>query len=382
MNYDVIVVGGRVSGSISSLYASKNGAKVLMIEKNQEIGTPVQCAGGVSDSFFKHMDIKPSSEYTLSRVEGATLYSPDGNKLSSKNKIMKGRILERKNFDKNLAILSANEGTDIMLKTSVKGLITENGQVKGVVAKHLGKTREISSKIVIAADGIESNIAKYYGINSQFKPQEVCSCAQFEIVGIDVDPTMMEFHFGQKIAPQGYAWVFPKGDNRANIGLGIRSSEDTAYNYLKKFTNKIGGRTVEFNVGAVPVGGPIKKTYGNGIMVVGDAAGQVDPVTGGGIHISAKCAKIAGTVAAEAIQKDDFSERFLKNYEKEWKNQIGKDLQKSLRFRKIFDKLNDKDVNNLVKSAQNNNFNSISKLEMIKLVKGYPELLKLLRTIL
>ena len=382
MNYDVIVVGGRVSGSISSLYASKNGAKVLMIEKNQEIGTPVQCAGGVSDSFFKHMDIKPSSEYTLSRVEGATLYSPDGNKLSSKNKILKGRILERKNFDKNLAILSANEGTDIMLKTSVKGLITENGQVKGVVAKHLGKTLEISSKIVIAADGIESNIAKYYGINSQFKPQEVCSCAQFEIVGIDVDPTMMEFHFGQKIAPQGYAWVFPKGDNRANIGLGIRSSEDTAYNYLKKFTNKIGGRTVEFNVGAVPVGGPIKKTYGNGIMVVGDAAGQVDPVTGGGIHISAKCAKIAGTVAAEAIQKDDFSERFLKNYEKEWKNQIGKDLQKSLRFRKIFDKLNDKDVNNLVKSAQNNNFNSISKLEMIKLVKGYPELLKLLRTIL
>ena len=382
MNYDVIVVGGRVSGSISSLYASKNGAKVLMIEKNQEIGTPVQCAGGVSDSFFKHMDIKPSSEYTLSRVEGATLYSPDGNKLSSKNKIMKGRILERKNFDKNLAILSANEGTDIMLKTSVKGLITENGQVKGVVAKHLGKTLEISSKIVIAADGIESNIAKYYGINSQFKPQEVCSCAQFEIVGIDVDPTMMEFHFGQKIAPQGYAWVFPKGDNRANIGLGIRSSEDTAYNYLKKFTSKIGGRTVEFNVGAVPVGGPIKKTYGNGIMVVGDAAGQVDPVTGGGIHISAKCAKIAGTVAAEAIQKDDFSERFLKNYEKEWKNQIGKDLQKSLRFRKIFDKLNDKDVNNLVKSAQNNNFNSISKLEMIKLVKGYPELLKLLRTIL
>lgn len=382
MNYDVIVVGGRVSGSISSLYASKNGAKVLMIEKNQEIGTPVQCAGGVSDSFFKNMAIKPSSEYTLSRVDGATLYSPDGNKLSSKNKIMKGRILERKNFDKNLAIRSANEGTDIMLKTTVKGLLTENGQVKGVVAKNMGKTLEIPSKIVIAADGIESNIAEYYGIKSQFKPQEVCSCAQFEMVGIDVDPTMMEFHFGQKIAPQGYAWVFPKGDNRANIGLGIRSSEDTAYNYLKKFTNKIGGRTVEFNVGAVPVGGPIKKTYGNGIMVVGDAAGQVDPVTGGGIHISAKCAKIAGTVAAEAIQKDDFSERFLKNYENDWKNQIGKDLQKSLRFRKIFDKLNDKDVNSLVKSAQNNNFNSISKLEMIKLVKGYPELLKLLRTIL
>ncbi|PKL67326.1 MAG: digeranylgeranylglycerophospholipid reductase [Methanobacteriales archaeon HGW-Methanobacteriales-1] len=382
MNYDVIVVGGRVSGSIASMYASKNGANVLMIEKHQEIGTPVQCAGGVSDSFFKKIDISPSSEYTLARVKGATIYSPDGNSVTSKNKILKGRILERKNFDKNLAIQSANAGTEIMLKTTVKGLITENGQVKGVVAKHLGKTWEIPAKIVIAADGIESNMAQFYGLKNRFKPKDICSCAQFEMVGLDVDPEMMKFYFGQKIAPGGYAWIFPKGDNRANVGLGIRSSQGTAYHYLQKFAENLGGKKVEFNVGAVPIGGPIQKTYGNGLIVVGDAAGQVDPVTGGGIHVSAECAKIAGIVAAEAVQKEDYTEKSLKNYEKIWKKQVGKNLEKALRFRKIFDKLNDEDINNLLKSAKNNDIDSISKLSILKLLKGYPELLKLLRTIL
>lgn len=382
MDYDVIVVGGRVSGSISSSYASKNGSNVLMIEKHQEIGTPVHCAGGVSDSFFKTMNIKPSSEYTLCRVEGGKIYSPDGNFISSKDKILKGHILERKIFDKNLAIRAANEGVDIMLKTTVTGLLTEKGQVKGVVAKHLGKKIEISSKVVIAADGIESQVAKLYGLDTNFNPQNVCSCAQMEMVGLDVDTEMLEFYFGEKIAPRGYVWVFPKGENRANVGLGIRNSEKTAHEYLKTFLKKIGGTPVELNVGAVPLGGPIKKTYGNGILIVGDAAGQVDPVTGGGIHVSAECAKIAGMVAADAVQKEDYSEKYLKSYEKIWKKQVGKNLEKSLRFRKIFDKLNDEDINNLLRSAQNNDIDTISKLSILRLLKGYPELLKLLRTIL
>jgi digeranylgeranylglycerophospholipid reductase len=380
MDYDVIVVGGRVSGSISSSYASKNGSNVLMIEKHQEIGTPVHCAGGVSDSFFKTMNIKPSSEYTLCRVEGGKIYSPDGNFISSKDKILKGHILERKIFDKNLAIRAANEGVDIMLKTTVTGLLTEKGQVKGVVAKHLGKKIEISSKVVIAADGIESQVAKLYGLDTNFNPQNVCSCAQMEMVGLDVDTEMLEFYFGEKIAPRGYVWVFPKGENRANVGLGIRNSEKTAHEYLKTFLKKIGGTPVELNVGAVPLGGPIKKTYGNGILIVGDAAGQVDPVTGGGIHVSAECAKIAGTVAADAVQKEEYSEKYLKKYEINWKNGIGRSLEKAIKFRNLFDKLNDEDINNLIKYAKNKDINS--KLSILKLIKEYPELLKILRSIL
>lgn len=382
MKYDIIVVGGRVSGSISSLFASKNGANVLMIEKHQEIGTPVQCAGGVSDSFFKHMEMDPSHYNICTRVEGAKINTPNGNSISAKNKGLHGYILERKLFDKDLAIQSADAGTDIMLKTTLKDLIIENGTVKGAIVRHNGELLEIKSEIVIAADGVESQTAKKAGLNTHFKVDDICSCAQYEMVGLDVDPTLMEFHFGSQISPGGYIWSFPKGENRANIGIGVRNSPKTAHYYLQKFISKLDGTPIEFNVGAVPVGGPVKKTYTDGLLVVGDAAGHVDPLTGGGIHISAKCAKIAGEVAAEAINKDNTSSKFLKKYETNWKKKVGSNLEKSLKYRKIFDKLTDEDLNNLLKAIQDQNLDSVSTFSLLKMVKGYPQLLKLLRSIL
>ncbi|MCK9152170.1 geranylgeranyl reductase family protein [Methanobacterium alcaliphilum] len=382
MNYDIIVVGGRVSGSISSLFASKNGADVLMIEKHQEIGTPVQCAGGVSDSFFKHMEMDPLSHNICTRVEGAKINTPDGNSISAKNKGLYGYILERKLFDKDLAIKSADAGTDIMLKTTLKDLIIENGTVKGVVVRHNGELIEIRSKIVIAADGVESQTAKKAGLDTHFKIEDLCSCAQYEMVGLDVDTNLMEFHFGSNISPGGYIWIFPKGGNRANVGIGVRNSPGNAHYYLQKFISQLNATPVEFNVGAVPVGGPVKKTYTDGLLVVGDAAGQVDPLTGGGIHISAKCGKIAGEISAEAIKKEDTSSKFLKKYENSWKKNVGSGLEKSLKYRKIFDKLTDEDLNNLLKAIQDQNLDSVSTFSLLKMVKGYPQLLKLLRSIL
>lgn len=407
MKYDVIVVGGRVSGSVSSLFASKNDVDVLMVEKQQEIGVPVQCAGGVSDSFFRTMDIKPPQEY-YSRIEGATLHAPDGGQVSTRNKISHGYILERKLFDKNLAIQSAEAGTDIMLKTPVKDLIMENGRVKGVVVRHQGKLMEISADVVIAADGVESQVARMAGLNTHFEPYDLCSCAQYEMVGLDIDPAMIEFYFGQKIAPGGYVWVFPKGNTRANVGIGIRNipngisknngnTENTGNNgnngydksknahyYLQRFISKLGGTPVEFNVGAVPVSGPVKQTYTDGLLVVGDAAGQVDPLTGGGIHVSASCAKIAGTIAAEAVKKEDSSAKFLKKYEDTWnkKKKIGHNLKRSLKYRRMFDKLDDQEISDLIKVVQGQELESVSKLTLLKMTKEYPQLFKLLRNIL
>jgi digeranylgeranylglycerophospholipid reductase len=395
MKYDVVVVGGRVSGSVASLFASKNDVNVLMVEKQQEIGVPVQCAGGVSDSFFKTMEMKHPKEF-YSRVEGASLHAPDGSSVSTRNKITHGYILERKLFDKNMAILSAESGTDIMLKTPVKGLIRDNGQVKGVVVRHQGKLMEIAADVVIAADGVESQVAKMAGLNTRFEPYDLCSCAQYEMVGLDINPNMIEFYFGQKIAPGGYVWVFPKGDTRANIGIGIRNSNNgnsetnnsdnskNAHYYLQKFISKLNGTPVEFNVGAVPVSGPVEKTYTGGLLVVGDAAGQVDPVTGGGIHVAASCAKIAGIVAAEAVKNEDCSGRSLKKYEDTWKKKkkIGRNLRRSLKYRKIFDKLDDQDISDLIRVVNGQELESISKLALLKMTKEYPQILKLLRDIL
>ena len=123
-----------------------------------------------------------------------------------------GYVLDRRVFDKYLAIESAKAGTEIMVKTTVKDLIRKEGKVCGVVAKHLEKPIEIKADVVIAADGVESNLAYKSGLNNLQNPDDILSCAQYELVGLDIDPHLIEFYFGRTVAPGGYAWIFPKGE--------------------------------------------------------------------------------------------------------------------------------------------------------------------------
>ena len=376
MKYDVVVVGGRVGGSTASLFASKKGLDVLIIEKNQEIGVPVQCAEATSSSTFKTLEMKPSSKYVCNEIKGADVYAPDGSHGHLEGGYAEGFILERKLFDKHLAIESAKAGTDILVKTTVKDLIRKKEGVRGVVAKHMDHTLEIEAELVIAADGIESQVAQMAGLNTRQTPHSLCSCAQYEMVGVSCDPHYLQFYFGQKIAPGGYVWVFPKGDGVANVGVGVRSDTTSAYSFLRKFTSQMNATPVELNIGGVPVHGPVDKTYTDGLMVVGDAAGQVEPFTGGGIHVTVLCARIAGEVAAEA------TENFLKRYETRWKKEVGGDLKQSLKYRRIMDRLTDEEMNILAKFLKKQDLESISKMSMLGFVRDYPQFLKLLKEIL
>jgi len=177
-------------------------------------------------------------------------------------------------------------------------------------------------------------------------------------------------------------WVFPKGEGVANVGVGVRSDTATAYSFLKKFTSRMNATPVELNIGGVPVHGPVDRTYADGLMVVGDAAGQVEPFTGGGIHVTVHCARIAGEVAAEAISKEKTSGNFLKKYEKRWKKEVGGDLKQSLKYRKIMDRLTDEEMNILAKFLKEQDLESISKMSMLGFVRDYPQFLKLLKEIL
>lgn len=382
MKFDVVVVGGRVGGSTSSLFASNHGLDVLMIEKRQEIGSPVQCAGATFCSTFETLGMKPSPKYLCAEIYGGTICSPDGNRAKLLGKEVGGLILERKAFDKHLAIESALAGTEIMVKTRVTNLIRKDGKVCGVVAKHMGKTIEIEADLVIAADGVESQIAPLAGLKTLRRPQDIGSCAQYEMVGMDVDPNYVEFYLGANTAPGGYLWVFPKGDGLANVGVGVRNSPHTAYHYLQKFTSQLSATPVELNVGGVPLSGMVEKTYTDGFILLGDAAGHVDAFSGGGIHTTVECAKIAAEIAAEALEKNDTSARFLKKYEKQCSIKVGGDIKKSLKYRRIMEKLVDEDFNAITKFLKGHDLESISKLSMMGLIKSHPHLLRLLKEIL
>ncbi|MGZ7044013.1 MAG: NAD(P)/FAD-dependent oxidoreductase [Methanobacterium sp.] len=386
MKYDVVVVGGRVAGSVSSLFASKNDLDVLMVEKRQEIGVPLQCAEATLETTFDTIGIKPSEKYIRTKIYGGDLHSPDGNSFRMSGENEKGYILDRKVFDKSLAIESANAGTDIMVKTTVKDLIIRNGKVSGVIAKHLGETMEIEADVVIAADGIESNVARLAGLGPQWGINDMCSCVQYKMTGIETDPHYMQFYFGNEVAPGGYVWIFPNDNDVTNIGIGVRNSKNkTAHDYLNNFINNPmynNGKIIEINVGGVPVCGNIEKTYTDGLMIVGDAAGHVNPITGGGIDLAAICAKIAGQVSAEAINNNDTSANFLKKYEEMWKAEIGDLIKRSLKYRKIFDKLNDDELNALCRFMEGKNLDSISKRSLFGLLKEHPKLFRLLKEVI
>lgn len=391
MKYDVVVVGGRIGGSVASLIASQNDVDVLMIEKRQEIGSPVQCAEGTTISTFETLDMKPKRKYVSNVIDGATVYAPNGRSLDLENisdlnildnSGFHGYILDRKIFDKHLAIESAKAGTDIMMKTTVKDLIIKHGQVCGVIAKHLGKTIPIKADVVIAADGVESKMCQLAGLQKSRKPKEIGSCAQLEMVGLDIDPHRLKFYFGREIAPGGYLWMFPKGDGTVNVGVGIRNSKHTAYHYLKNFISQFDATAVELNIGGVPLSGPIEKTCTNGFMAVGDAAGQVDPITGGGIYTTAWCAKVAGQVAAEAVKEENTSNNKLQEYDDIWREKFGDDLKLSLKYRNAADKLSDKDMNALLDFLEKNSIENLSKVSSIKFLGKHPHLLMLIKDFL
>jgi digeranylgeranylglycerophospholipid reductase len=355
--YDVIIVGAGPGGSITAKTIANANLSVLLIEKRQEIGDPVRCAEAVGkDTLEKH--IQPNPRWICAYIKGMDIYSPDGTKVEMKendggNEV--GFVLDRKIFDRALVHDAAIIGAEVRVKARATDLIIENDTVCGVKIMHFGNEFEVRSKIVIGADGVESKVGRWAGINTTIKPSEIETCVQYLVSGIDIDQNICKFYVGNKSAPNGYVWIFPKGDGLANVGVGIlgsKSGEKRAIDYLNEFMKQQlpNGKIIEIVIGGVPVSGPIKRTIANGLMLVGDAARQSDPITGGGIINAMDAGLIAGEVAINAIKKQDVSVNALEEYEKRWRLTIGREIANSLIIKKAFTKFTDNNLNELAHS--------------------------------
>lgn len=371
--YDVVVIGAGPAGSITAKTVAKKGLSVLLIEKRQEIGDPVRCAEGVSKVWLrKH--IEPDHRWICADVKGSRIYSPDGTMIEMAEEIAGGEVgyvLERKIFDRALAYEASKAGAEVMVKTRATGLIIENGFVKGVNVSHLGHSYDIKAKIVVGADGVESKVGRWAGIDTAIKPIDIETCAQYLMSGTGIDQDYCYFYLGNEIAPAGYVWIFPKGNGMANVGIGILGNKSGngkhAIDYLNDFVNKNypDAKILELDVGGVPVSGSIEKTIANGLMLVGDAARQSDPITGGGIVNAMEAGKIAGEVAYNAISKGDYSTDALNEYEEKWRETVGREIDNSLIVKDTFTKFSDKELNSLGHSLKGVNFSSMSLLDLL-----------------
>jgi digeranylgeranylglycerophospholipid reductase len=339
-SYDLVVIGAGPGGSMAAWTAARAGRRVLLLEKRQEIGSAVRCAEGVGHGPLARC-ITPDPRWIAATVTSATITRVEGERrqeVASRGGAT-GYILERRIFDRALAEEAALAGAQVATKTPVVGLLKDGRRIVGVRALWRGQEVAIAAQVVVAADGVESLAARWAGLETTLPLRDTMSCAQFLMAGIDIDPTCCVYFVGEDVAPGGYIWIFPKGPSRANVGIGVQAdvSRRPAVDYLADFVAATPalakGSVVTQIFGVVPVAAPLASLTADGLVVVGDAARQVDPLTGGGITNAMTAGQIAGEVAAEALAIGDTSVTGLAAYPGRFQAALGRRLQRNYRFK-------------------------------------------------
>ena len=385
---DVLVVGAGPAGSTAAKHAALGGAKVILIDKKSEIGAPKRCAEGVSKKGLKKLGVEPNPRFIAKELDGVRLVAPDNTSVWMTSEEIElpeaGYILERKVFDKFMAMDAARAGAEIKIKTLAKK-VTKAEDSFIVTCEQFGEEFDIKAHIVIAADGPESHVGRWAGLKTATKAVHMESGFQYEMCNLHFErPGVIEFYFGS-CAPGGYVWIFPKGDDIANVGLAIlpHMAEKTAIEYLDDFVAKSpylkNAQAVEINVGGDPVAGMTKKLYDDNILVCGDAAGQVNPLTGGGIISGMTGGMCAGKVAAQAINEENCSRKFFKKYDEMAHAELDHEIKRYKKVQEYLLTLSDEELNEIAHAFEGETFDKISTTEIVKkLIKLSPKaLLKL-----
>jgi len=352
--YDIIVVGGGPTGSMAAFEAARAGNSVCVLEKTRDIGYPVRCGEAVGHSGLMQFT-NPKKNWIASKIKSIQLVSPNKTSVDINFKKETGYILNRRVFDYDLSKMAVDVGAEVYTKAYVEDLVIIDGCVKGVKVNLLDENIEILSDIVIGADGIDSRIGRWGGLKTSVKMKDMESCVQYSVSNVNINQEQMRMYVGSEFAPGGYLWIFPKGDRSANIGIGISgkySKEQSAKTYLDKFMkNNYPDASILTTVcGGVPCPKPMREPIGEGLMLAGDAAHQVNPMTGGGIISGMKGGAIAGIVASESIKSKDYSKNFLKKYPQRMLQDFGKNYERFYNIKLAVNQLNDDDLNKIAAS--------------------------------
>ncbi len=326
MSTDVIIAGGGPAGLSAAQSIASRGASVTILEQSHEIGSPIRTSGGSFIAELRALGIPERLWHPISRVRFLT--PANAAVFDYPEPVL--CVIDVRGVFQNLAERAIAAGARIRLSTAAVAPLIENGRVAGV------RTREetLAARLVLDATGYRSVLLKQAGLDPGFRRFGVG--AEYDYFAPHCDQREAVLICGDDVAPSGYAWVFPWGGNRVRVGVGIIHPDSSAKpdDYLDRFAAKLdrfgvdlrGAQPVEHHAGLIPSERFAKAFVGDGIMGIGDAAGQASSLLGEGIRWAIRAGRMAGQVAADALERGNVSRAALQPFEKAWRKEFAMDL--------------------------------------------------------
>jgi len=335
MHYDVIVIGAGPAGSAAAQACAAQGLKTLCIEEQGTIGYPVQCAGLLSNAAFA--ECRCSEKPVLNSVFGARIVTDSGKELLIDAKVRKAVVVDRAAVDREMAGNAADAGAEFRLKTSVYGVRKNTVLTRGVYGYE-----EHTFKILIAADGPRSTIARQYGME---RAKVYLSGIQADVLH-DSDSRFVEIY--PDASPEFFAWSIPTGPGRTRVGLcGQTLVKERFAALMKKFE----GPVTHLVTGTLPLG-LMPRTYGHRTLFVGDAAGFAKPTSGGGIYTGIRSAPRAAATAIGCCERDTFTDTALAEYERRWQDDLWRELDLGFRLFGMRRKITTEEMDQIIQALK------------------------------
>lgn len=346
---DVLIVGAGPAGSTAAFELARRGHTVRLIEEHGRVGYPVQCAGLVSK---RVVELAGSTRRVRAEVHGASVYGPRGSRVQFKAQEPRAFVIDRAGLDIDLADRAARAGAEVETGVTYRGRGQPEGdrEVARLRSENEGE-REISARLVIGADGVTSAVARAYRLR---RPVEILPAFEAEFAESFGDPDEVEVDLGREIAPGLFGWWIPDGSGGGRIGVAADADGTPARRYFDRLLERRAARNgradrnpTAYLVSGIPIG-TLPRCVGDRVLLVGDAAAQVKPLSGGGIFTGMRCATLAAETADRCLRSGDLSAASLAEYDRAWRQELGSEFHQALFLRRVFRRLSDTDMEALV----------------------------------